>query len=69
MKSEYYLRLSTYKEKEVQTRDRERKAAEGSLTAYAENLKKIESEKRKSKSDFFKEETSTLPKVKNDNIA
>ena len=33
------------------------------MTAYAENLKKIESERSKSKSDFFKEETTTLPKV------
>ena len=59
---EYELKKS--KDKSVQSRQRERKAAESSLEAYDINLKKIESEKRKSKENFFKQEEIVSPIVR-----
>jgi len=55
------------KNKQTQERLREKQATESSLEAYEVNRKKLQAEKTKSKSDFFKEDI--LPdniKIKND---
>ena len=55
------------KNKQTQERLREKQAAESSLEAYEVNRKKLQAEKAKSKSDFFKEEIPLNNiKIKND---
>ena len=54
------------KNKQTQERLREKQAAESSLEAYEVNRKKLEAEKAKSKSDFFKEEEIPQVRIKKD---